>query len=74
MRSKPLSSKQTKVLGYLHTFVLLFAIITNMLIFILRYIREESEGNLKGIMGYTEEDVVSTDLIGDSRYKLLIYY
>lgn len=29
--------------------------------------REESEGNLKGILGYTEDDVVSTDFIGDSR-------
>ena len=29
--------------------------------------REESEGNLKGIMGYTEDDVVSTDFVGDSR-------
>ena len=30
-------------------------------------IREESEGKLKGILGYTEDDVVSTDFIGDSR-------
>lgn len=29
--------------------------------------REESEGNLKGILGYTEEDVVSSDFVGDSR-------
>jgi glyceraldehyde 3-phosphate dehydrogenase len=29
--------------------------------------REESENNLKGILGYVEEDVVSTDFIGDSR-------
>lgn len=29
--------------------------------------REESEGKLKGILGYTEEDVVSTDFVGDSR-------
>ena len=29
--------------------------------------REESEGKLKGILGYTEDDVVSTDFIGDSR-------
>ncbi|KAE8716590.1 hypothetical protein F3Y22_tig00110114pilonHSYRG00370 [Hibiscus syriacus] len=27
----------------------------------------ESEGKLKGILGYIEEDVVSTDFIGDSR-------
>ena len=34
------------------------------------FLREESEGKLKGILGYTEDDVVSTDFIGDSRYKL----
>lgn len=33
-------------------------------------IREESEGNLKGILGYTEDDVVSTDFIGDSRSSI----
>lgn len=31
-------------------------------------IREESEGKLKGILGYTEDDVVSTDFVGDSRW------
>ena len=31
-------------------------------------VREESEGKLKGILGYTEDDVVSTDFIGDNRY------
>ncbi|KAL9269578.1 Glyceraldehyde-3-phosphate dehydrogenase, cytosolic-like protein [Drosera capensis] len=31
---------------------------------------EESEGKLKGILGYTEEDVVSTDFIGDSRSSI----
>ena len=30
-------------------------------------IREESEGKLKGILGYTEDDVVSTDFVGDNR-------
>ena len=34
------------------------------------YYREESEGNLKGILGYTEDDVVSTDFIGDSRSSI----
>lgn len=34
-------------------------------------IKEESEGNLKGIWGYTEDDVVSTDFIGDSRSSIL---
>ncbi|XP_008800947.1 glyceraldehyde-3-phosphate dehydrogenase 3, cytosolic-like [Phoenix dactylifera] len=33
-------------------------------------IKEESEGRLKGIMGYTEEDLVSTDFIGDSRSSI----
>ncbi|KAH9331179.1 hypothetical protein KI387_003287, partial [Taxus chinensis] len=31
---------------------------------------EESEGKLKGILGYTEDDVVSTDFIGDSRSSI----
>ncbi|CAL5399247.1 unnamed protein product [Camellia sinensis] len=30
-------------------------------------IKEESGGKLKGIMGYTEDDVVSTDFVGGSR-------
>ncbi|GMP58486.1 hypothetical protein CsSME_00022136 [Camellia sinensis var. sinensis] len=30
-------------------------------------IKEESWGKLKGIMGYTEDDVISTDFVGDSR-------
>ncbi|XP_075651379.1 glyceraldehyde-3-phosphate dehydrogenase, cytosolic-like [Castanea sativa] len=33
-------------------------------------IKEESEGKLKGILGYTEEDVVSTDFVGDSRSSI----
>jgi glyceraldehyde 3-phosphate dehydrogenase len=33
-------------------------------------IREESENKLKGILGYTEEDVVSTDFLGDSRSSI----
>ncbi|KAK1266979.1 Glyceraldehyde-3-phosphate dehydrogenase GAPC1, cytosolic [Acorus gramineus] len=32
--------------------------------------REESEGKLKGILGYTEDDLVSTDFIGDSRSSI----
>ena len=32
--------------------------------------REESEGKLKGILGYTEDDVVSTDFVGDSRSSI----
>uniref|UniRef100_A0A0C9S6V5 Glyceraldehyde-3-phosphate dehydrogenase n=1 Tax=Wollemia nobilis TaxID=56998 RepID=A0A0C9S6V5_9CONI len=33
-------------------------------------IKAESEGSMKGILGYTEEDVVSTDFIGDSRSSI----
>uniref|UniRef100_A0A6N2K431 Glyceraldehyde-3-phosphate dehydrogenase n=1 Tax=Salix viminalis TaxID=40686 RepID=A0A6N2K431_SALVM len=33
-------------------------------------IKEESETNLKGILGYTEDDVVSTDFMGDSRSSI----
>jgi len=40
-----------------------------MLIFYCLHIfnRQASEGDLKGILGYTEDDVVSTDFVGDSR-------
>lgn len=33
-------------------------------------IKNESEGNLKGIMGYTEDQVVSSDFIGDTRSSI----
>ncbi|NP_001310799.1 glyceraldehyde-3-phosphate dehydrogenase, cytosolic-like [Ziziphus jujuba] len=33
-------------------------------------IKEESEGKLKGILGYTEDDVVSTDFVGDNRSSI----
>ncbi|MDK0764158.1 type I glyceraldehyde-3-phosphate dehydrogenase, partial [Clostridium perfringens] len=33
-------------------------------------IKAASEGKLKGIMGYVEEDLVSTDFIGDSRSSI----
>jgi len=33
-------------------------------------IKAESEGALKGILGYTEDDVVSTDFIGDSHSSI----
>merc|ERR1719230_543155 len=33
-------------------------------------IKEASEGSLKGIMGYTDEDVVSTDFVGDSHSSI----
>jgi glyceraldehyde 3-phosphate dehydrogenase len=32
--------------------------------------KEASEGELKGILGYTEDDVVSTDFLGDSRTSI----
>lgn len=32
--------------------------------------KEASEGNLKGILGYTEDEVVSTDFIGDKRSSI----
>ena len=33
----------------------------------LLFFRAASEGALKGILGYTDEDVVSNDFVGDSR-------
>jgi glyceraldehyde 3-phosphate dehydrogenase len=33
-------------------------------------IKEESEGNLKGILGYTDEDLVSSDFVGDNRSSI----
>lgn len=33
-------------------------------------IKEASEGSMKGILGYTEEDVVSSDFIGDPRTSI----
>ncbi|KAG9446393.1 hypothetical protein H6P81_012521 [Aristolochia fimbriata] len=33
-------------------------------------IKEASEGKLKGILGYTEEDLVSSDFVGDSRSSI----
>ena len=38
------------------------------MLFVIR--REESENKLKGILGYTEDDVVSTDFVGDSRSSI----
>ncbi|MBP3331351.1 MAG: type I glyceraldehyde-3-phosphate dehydrogenase, partial [Tidjanibacter sp.] len=32
--------------------------------------KEASEGSLKGILGYTEEDVVSSDFLGDARTSI----
>ena len=32
--------------------------------------KEASEGELKGILGYTDEDVVSSDFIGDTRTSI----
>ncbi|CAL0323020.1 unnamed protein product [Lupinus luteus] len=33
-------------------------------------IKEASQGSMKGILGYTEDDVVSTDFIGDNRSSI----
>ncbi|XP_044465766.1 glyceraldehyde-3-phosphate dehydrogenase, cytosolic-like [Mangifera indica] len=33
-------------------------------------IKEASEGEMKGILGYTEDDLVSTDFLGDSRSSI----
>ncbi|XP_057958477.1 glyceraldehyde-3-phosphate dehydrogenase, cytosolic-like, partial [Malania oleifera] len=33
-------------------------------------IKEEAEGNHKGILGYTEDDVVSIDFVGDKRSSI----
>ncbi|TQD98112.1 hypothetical protein C1H46_016234 [Malus baccata] len=33
-------------------------------------IKKESEGSMKGILGYTDEDVVSTDFVGDHRSSI----
>lgn len=33
-------------------------------------IKAASEGELKGILGYTEDDIVSTDMIGDNRSSI----
>src|SRR5690606_22689806 len=32
--------------------------------------KDASEGDLKGILGYTEDDVVSTDFLGDARTSI----
>ncbi|KAI8018574.1 hypothetical protein LOK49_LG04G01775 [Camellia lanceoleosa] len=41
--------------------------VPSLLPLVLPFAREESEGKLKGILGFTKDDVVSTDFIGDSR-------
>ncbi|MED6223838.1 hypothetical protein PIB30_077989 [Stylosanthes scabra] len=33
-------------------------------------VKEASEGSLKGILGYTEDDVVSSDFVGDNRSSI----
>ncbi|XP_041010417.1 glyceraldehyde-3-phosphate dehydrogenase, cytosolic-like [Juglans microcarpa x Juglans regia] len=37
---------------------------------ITKAIKDASEGKLKGILGYTEDDVVSSDFVGDSRSSI----
>jgi glyceraldehyde 3-phosphate dehydrogenase len=36
-----------------------------------KYLKEASEGELKGILGYSEEPLVSTDYIGDGRSSIV---
>jgi len=38
---------------------------------IIDVIKKESETNLKGILGWTEDEVVSTDFVGDSRSSIV---
>jgi glyceraldehyde 3-phosphate dehydrogenase len=33
-------------------------------------VKEASEGSMKGILGYTEDEVVSSDFIGDTRSSI----
>ena len=33
-------------------------------------VKEASEGEMKGILGYTEEEVVSSDFLGDARTSI----
>lgn len=49
-----------KILIYYFFFALLHLILSI-------YHRFASEGPLKGILGYTDDDVVSNDFVGDSR-------
>jgi glyceraldehyde 3-phosphate dehydrogenase len=35
-----------------------------------KVMKEASEGELKGILGYTEDDVVSSDFLGDARTSI----
>ena len=37
---------------------------------ICKCIKDASSGSLKGILGYTDEDLVSTDFIGDQRSSI----
>lgn len=65
-RSKLLSSKFSTWIPYIWPLTTVFLLTQFPLCWMLKP-REESEGNLKGILGYIEDDVVSTDFIGDSR-------
>ena len=33
-------------------------------------VKEASNGSMKGVLGFTDEDVVSTDFLGDSRSSI----
>lgn len=45
--------------------IILFVIL--LLMPILLFFRKASKGKLKGILGYTEDDKVSTVVVGDNR-------
>lgn len=66
MRLKMLSSRDQK-----HSFPMISNCSSKFpfifVVVVVVYRRKESEGSLKGILGYTEEDVVSTDFVGDNR-------
>ena len=40
------------------------------LLYIIAKLKEASEGSMKGILGYTDEDLVSSDFIGDDRSSI----
>lgn len=53
------------------TFIIIILYLCHDGLLLFNHCREESEGKLKGILGYVEEDLVSTDFLGDSRYSIL---
>lgn len=68
MKLKLLSSKKQFLIFFFPftSFCLVKAALSRVLCLLFLF-RQESETNLKGILGYTEDDVVSTDFVGDCR-------